>query len=170
MFKVFTATVASVSGFTAICILCDEVAKWKDADTGANPARDVIASLRPTMATVKTARMYISSSAFSTVDYHYDLFSQGDTAATLTAYAPTWEANDAITEADTHNLEPDERVWSREYLAVPSSSAFAVFAPEFIDRALNHARDFETSGEEVPHHQSVERKEGCMELGAEHGG
>jgi len=53
------------------------------------------------MVTVPTARMYISSSAFSNLDYHFDLFEAGDTAAQLVAYAPTWEANPSVTEAET---------------------------------------------------------------------
>ena len=50
-FKVYTASIAWVSGFTCIRAIADEAAKWRDADTGANPAREVLASLRPTMAT-----------------------------------------------------------------------------------------------------------------------
>src|SRR5690606_29101698 len=49
VFKVFPASIAGVSGFTAILVVCDEVAKWRDADTGANPATDVLAAVRPTM-------------------------------------------------------------------------------------------------------------------------
>lgn len=120
-FKVYTATVSGVSGFTAICVICDEVAKWKDVDTGANPAAEVLASVRPTMATQPEARIILSSSPVGQWDAHYDSFDRGDTDFQVTAHAPTWEANPTITEADTHALEPDESIRSREYGAIPAS-------------------------------------------------
>ena len=55
-FKTFTASVSGVVGFTAICVICDEVARWRDVDTGTNPAKQVLASIRPTMATQPEAR------------------------------------------------------------------------------------------------------------------
>src|ERR1019366_409857 len=66
VFKTFAASVAGVSGFTCVCAIADEVAKWRDADTGANPASEVLASLRPTMATQPHARIFLSSSPLST--------------------------------------------------------------------------------------------------------
>ena len=55
-FQVFTASIAGVSGFTCICAICDEVSKWRDTDTGANPATEVLRSLRPTLSTMPHAR------------------------------------------------------------------------------------------------------------------
>lgn len=118
---VYTATVSGVSGFTSIFVLCDEVAKWKDADTGVNPASEVLKSLRPTMATMPNARIVLSSSPFSVLDAHYDAFELGDTDFQIVAQAPTWVCNPTLTEADTHALEPDDKAWEREYKAVPQS-------------------------------------------------
>ena len=61
-FKVFAASMSGVVGFTCIAAFADEVARWRDADTGANPAREVLSSLRPTMATQPNARIFLSSS------------------------------------------------------------------------------------------------------------
>ena len=69
-FKVFVASIAGVRGFTCILAVCDEVAYWRDSDSGANPASEVLASLRPTMATQPKARMVLSSSPLSTEDAH----------------------------------------------------------------------------------------------------
>jgi hypothetical protein len=120
-FKVYTATVSGVSGFTGICIICDEVAKWKDADTGANPAAEVLASVRPTMATQPEARIILSSSPVGQWDAHYDAFEAGDSEFQVTAVAPTWVANPTVTEAATHTLEPDEAIRNREYGAIPAA-------------------------------------------------
>lgn len=120
-FNVYTATIAGVSGFTGIFILCDEVSKWRDNDTGANPAQQVIMSVRPTLATQKEARIALSSSPMGHMDAHADAFAQGETLLQTTAHAATWEANPTITKEETHALEPDPVVHAREYAAVPQA-------------------------------------------------
>lgn len=119
--RVFAASIAGVSGFTAVFVLCDEVAKWKDNDAGVNPATEVIASVRPTMATQVNARGVLSSSPMGKLDAHYDAFERGDGPAQVVAHAPTWVANPTITEAQTRADEPDEATHSREYGAVPQA-------------------------------------------------
>lgn len=135
-FKVFAGSVAGVVGFTCIGAICDEVSRWRDADTGANPAREVLASLRPTMATQPRARLFLSSSPLGLSDAHATAFEQGETDFQCVAYAPTWEANPTVTEADTHALEPDERVWRREYLAVPQTGTLSAFDTDAIERTF----------------------------------
>jgi hypothetical protein len=135
-FKVYAATVAAVVGGTWICGICDEVARWKDADTGANPATMVLASLRPTMATQPNAKLFLSSSPLGTEDAHADAFKVGDTAWQEVAFAPTWLANPTITEAETHALERDDEVWRREYAAVPiQGSVLSIFSETLLSKA-----------------------------------
>jgi hypothetical protein len=122
-FRVYTATVAGVSGFTSVFVLCDEVAKWRDSSTGTNPAAVVIKSVRPTVATQKNARMVLSSSPMGLLDAHADAFALGGTTLQVVAHAPTWVANPTLTEQDTHDLEPDEADWEREYAAIPQAEA-----------------------------------------------
>ena len=122
-FRVFTASVAGVSGPTCICAICDEVSKWRDADTGANPATEVLASLRPTMATMPNARMVLSSSPLGLFDAHAKAFELGDTDEQIVAAAPTWVANPTVSEVFTRELEPDEEIWKREYAAIPTETA-----------------------------------------------
>lgn len=119
VFKVFTASITGVSGFTCISAICDEVAKWRDVDTGANPASEVLASLRPTMATQREARIILSSSPMGMLDAHFDACELGSTDFQYVVRCATWEANPTLTEADTRALEPDEAVWRREYAAIP---------------------------------------------------
>lgn len=135
-FKTFVATVAGVSGFTCICAVADEVSKWRDADSGANPATEVLGSFRPTMATQRNAKMFLSSSPLGPDDAHAVAFSEGETAFQCIAAAPTWIAHPAISEAATHALEPDDRRWRREYLAEPQTSALAAFDYELVARAI----------------------------------
>lgn len=140
-FKIFTASIAGVSGFTCIAAICDEVAKWRDSESGANPAKEVLASLRPTMATQPRARIFLSSSPMGTTDAHALAFVAGDDSFQVVAHAETWIANPTISEGDTHALEPDDRIWRREYAAIPQAGVLGAFDSADIDRAFA-ARDY----------------------------
>jgi hypothetical protein len=137
-FKVFPASVAGVSGFTAILVVCDEVAKWQDSDTGANPATEVLASVRPTMATQPDARIVLISSPLTHEDAHAKAFELGDSPHQTVAFAPTWIANPTVTEKQTRDDEPDPRVWAREYAAVPQASRLGAFDTDTILKAFAH--------------------------------
>lgn len=149
-FKVFTATIAGVSGFTSILVIADEVSKWRDAETDANPAIEVLASVRPTMATQKSARIVLSSSPMSVDDAHAKAFSEGPTAIQEVAYAETWIANPTISEKRTRLLEPNERVWRREYAAIPQASLTSTFDPDTIDRAMQLWGELQAQEGSVP--------------------
>ncbi len=129
IFQTFVATVSGVSGFTSIAVICDEVSKWKDRDSGANPAKEVLASVRPTMATQPGAKLFLSSSAFSTDDAHCRAYEEGETVYQCVAGAPTWVAHPALTEEQTKLEEPEHRVWLREYANIPQASVSAAFDP-----------------------------------------
>jgi hypothetical protein len=127
-FRVYTASVAGVSGFTCVAAFCDEVSKWKDADSGVNPAREVLAGLRPTLAGQAHARLFLSSSPMGRQDAHAVAFDAGDTDFQLTASAQTWIARPSLTEAECRALEPDEDVFRREYGIQPfDGSASGIF-------------------------------------------
>lgn len=79
-FRVYPATVAGASGFTAPGVTCDEEAKWKDEESGANPAREVLRAVRPTMATQARAHGYRCSSAFGAIGTHHEAITGGDSA------------------------------------------------------------------------------------------
>lgn len=135
-FRVLAANVASVSGWTSIGVIADEVSKWRDVDSGSNPATEVLAALRPTLATMPNAREFISSSPVGLEDAHAKAFAAGDSESQIVAAAPTWIANPSLTEEATKRLEPDERIWRREYAAVPQGSALGAFEPDAIDAAM----------------------------------
>ena len=135
-FKIFAASIAGVSGFTCVFAICDEVAKWRDTASHANPAKEVLASLRPTMMTQRNSRIILSSSPLGNNDAHATEFAKGDTDYQITAHAPTWIANPTLAEADTHREEPDYLTWSREYAAIPHNGAeSSLFSQEMIEAA-----------------------------------
>lgn len=125
VFSVITCATRATVGFTTIVIFGDEMAMWESRDSAANPAQQVMSSLRPTMATQPFAFEVCSSSPWSTEDYHAELFEAGDTDHQLTSHAATWEANPTITEELTRELEPDAEVWARAYAAIPGALSSA---------------------------------------------
>lgn len=144
-FKVMTCSVAGVSGWTCIAIVGDEVAKWRNKETGANPAAEVLASLRPTVATQPNARIVLSSSPMTESDAHALAFAAGDTSFQMTARGSSWECNPTITEEETHGLEPDERVWRREYLAEPQSEMLDGFLSDVVGDCIDRGRTGHTA-------------------------
>lgn len=135
-FRVFACTVGAVSGFTAVAIVADEVSKWKAADDGANPAKEVLGSIRPTMATMPNGRIILSSSPFGFEDEHATSFDRGETDFQSVAFAESWVANPVLTEASTRRDEPDERIWAREYACIPSLTVSAAFDLERVEVAM----------------------------------
>jgi hypothetical protein len=129
VFRVVTCSVRGTVGFTSVMVVGDEMAKWESRDDKANPAREVMASLRPTMATQREAFEVCSSSPWGSDDYHAELFDQGETQHQAVSFAPTWIANPSITEAMTHELEPDEQIRLREYGAIPGATISDAFDP-----------------------------------------
>jgi hypothetical protein len=139
-FRVFAATIGAVSGFRCFGFVADELAKWMSADHSANPAVEVIASVRAMCVTHPGAREFLMSSPFGRSDLHYELVEEGSNAEQVVAIAPTWIANPRVTEEQTRKLEPNERVWRREYAAEPGDTESAAWPSEAIERIT---RDFE---------------------------
>ena len=139
-FSVRTCSTTGTIGFTAVMIWADEAAHWQSADDYANPAREVMANLRPTMATQPTAFEVMCSAPWDKENYHYELMQLGDTDAQLTDHAATWEANSTITEQQTHELEPDPKEWARAYAAIPSETVNADWFSIALDRAMAEPR------------------------------
>lgn len=133
VFRCYAANYRTAVGMTCIGIVADEVARWRDDKSGANPAREVIASMRPAMSTMPHAKIFLISSPLSTRDYHYEEFEGGTNEHTLCIQAPTWVANPTLTEEWTKQEEPDEGTWRREYAAIPMPGGERFF---FDERAI----------------------------------
>jgi hypothetical protein len=129
------ARIGAVSGPRVVAWAVDEAAKLKD-DTGNNPAREIVASLKAASITHPEARGRVYSSPMGPSGYHYDLVEAGTTNTVLVSQGASWDWMPAITEAQTHEVEPDERIWRREYLAIPGEGESAYFRAEDIEAAL----------------------------------
>jgi hypothetical protein len=140
VFVVVTASHKTAVGGTIGFAWCDEVARWSDDDTGKNPAEQVVGTLAPALATLPDAKLWLVSSPLVKDDFHARSFELGDTDHQATAFGATWDINPTLTEEETHKLEPDLRIWSREYAAIPSDAITADWFGVALDMALSQPR------------------------------
>jgi hypothetical protein len=101
----------------------------------------VLASLRPTLATYPGSRLLLVSSPLGKSDYHAEQFDRGEAADQCVAHAPSWVANPTLSERETHELEPDPRIWAREYAAIPQAGVLSAFEPDDVERAFRRRGD-----------------------------
>lgn len=134
--RVFSANTASMRGATAGGIYVDEAA-FLQSDDSSNPFREILASALPCTLTNKhVARSIVASSALGTGDHHAELIDRGTDETQLVKVAATWEANDTITQEDCRRLEPNMRVFNREYASIPSDETGSAFDPDDIAAAI----------------------------------
>jgi hypothetical protein len=139
-FKVLASRTGAVSGWRSYGWTADECAKW--ASDGVDPAKEIIASIKAMTITHPTARGRMISSPMGKVGHFYDQWAAGDTAQQLTGHAASWEANPgAITEAFSHELEPDEPTWRREYAAIPSEGGAGAFGADAVNAMIRPLRE-----------------------------
>lgn len=111
-----------------------------DEDSGANPADEVLAAVRPTGATTK-APIILSSSPVTFDDAHAREFDKGTDDFQLAVCAPTWVANPTVTKEDTRQMEQDERVWKREFAAIPQPAVLDGYLADVVGPCVDAGRD-----------------------------
>jgi hypothetical protein len=72
--EVSTASYKSIRGYTLVACLCDEIAFW--SDEGANPDTEIIAAIRPSMATVPGSMLLCASSPYARRGALWDAYRQ----------------------------------------------------------------------------------------------
>ncbi len=149
IFQTFACTVGAVSGFTSILVIADEVSKWMNEDTGTNPAAEVLAAVRPTMATQPSGRIVLSSSPMGFKDAHAVAYDLGNTDHQQVEKAESWVANPTLSKETTRRDEPHEATWRREYAAVPTGGANGAFLAEDIDAAIRPLDDLTIVGKPI---------------------
>jgi hypothetical protein len=135
--EVKTASVKGVSGFSSILCIGDEVDKWHDSDSGANPADAILSSWTPTLATMMPhgARMALLSSPWLYNGPHSREFDRGTDDEQQAAYAPTWIAHPAQTIEICRRLERNPVKFKREYEAIPQPDADDPDLVGYLERA-----------------------------------
>lgn len=138
VFRVLTASYRTEVGSTLIGLWADEVSRWRDEASGQNPAREIFASLRPALATMPFARIWLVSSALSIEDFHARSFDEGDTDYQNVEFGASWDWNPTLTREQAEREEPDPKIRSREWGGIPAASASPAFES---DHVLRSARE-----------------------------
>ena len=63
--EILTASFRTVRSYTLIAALCDELAFWRSDESGANPDREIIKAIRPSMATIPGSMFLCASSPYA---------------------------------------------------------------------------------------------------------
>lgn len=123
--------------------ILDEIAFYKTSEVYENPDTEILAALRPAMAQFPGRKLLAISSPFAEMGvFHTTVegaLANDSEHRTLAVEGPTWKWSPTVTEALTHELEPDEAVHSREYGAKPAQIGAAnVFASGGVDACFTH--------------------------------
>jgi hypothetical protein len=97
--EVQTASFRSVRSYTVIAALCDEQAFWRSEESSANPDSEIIAALRPTMATIPGAMLLGASSPYARRGELWHAYREcygHDDAPALVWHAPTRTMNPTV--------------------------------------------------------------------------
>lgn len=144
--EVTTASFRSVRGRTVVAALLDELAFWQSEDS-ANPDTEVLAAIRPSMATVPNAMLLCASSPYARKGVLYNAHKRhfGRDGSTLVWQAGTKIMNPAIDQQVIDEAyEADASAAAAEYGAefrsdiesfVSREAVEAVISPGVIERA-----------------------------------
>lgn len=141
--EIMTASFRTIRGYTIVAALCDEMAFWRSEES-ANPAAEVLAALRPAMATVPGSVLLCIGSPYKRSGPLYEAwrrhFGQEDSPVlvfqastrTMNPTVPEWVIDEAF-ERDPINA-------SAEYMAEFRSDVGSFLDLDSIERAIESGR------------------------------
>lgn len=136
-----TADAVAPRGPTAVLVVVDEAALLPFEAGAEGNDRELVAALRPTLATTK-GRFVMASTPWGRSGIHFERVEEhlGSAGGRAVAFAaPTWIVNPTITEEQTREEEPDDRTWRREWAAIPGDVDSAAFSSSDLDACLDEA-------------------------------
>lgn len=109
--EVHTATLRSTRGYTVCGAVCDEVAFWRTDDGSANPDHEIIAGLRPGMATIPGSLLLAISSPYARKGTLWEAYNKhfGKASPLLVWQGSTTEMNPSVAPhviADAYEDDP----------------------------------------------------------------
>jgi len=120
--EVHTPSFRSVRGYTVVCAVLDEIAFWRGDESSANPDTEIVAALRPAMATVPGARFIVTSTPYWRRGWLFEMYERhfGKDGGVLVWQAPTTVMNPSldlrIVEDALREDEPRARAeWFAEF-------------------------------------------------------
>ena len=129
--EIHTASFRSVRGYTVVAALCDEIAFWRSEDS-ANPDTEILAALRPAMATIPDALMLCFSTPYARRGVLWNAYRQhfGKGGDVLVWQAPTRAMNPTVPQSVIDNaFEEDPTAAAAEYGAEFRSRCRSIHYP-----------------------------------------
>ncbi len=118
--EIHTSSFRATRGYSLAGVICDEIAFWRD-ESSANPADEIIAALRPGLATIPSAPLLAISSPYSKTGPLWAMYSRHfgrDDDDVLVVQAPTRALNATVPEhVIARALAEDPDAAGAEYLA-----------------------------------------------------
>jgi hypothetical protein len=137
--QVSTASFRTVRGFTLVAALCDELGFWWTDEGAANPDAEIIAALRPAMATVPGAMLLCASSPYARRGALWTAYRKhfGQEGSALIWKAPTRVMNATVAQAIVDEaMELDPAHAAAEYLAEFRADIESYITREVVDGAI----------------------------------
>jgi len=137
--EIMAASYRSLRGYTVISALLDELAFWP-TDDSANPDTEIIAAIKPAMATIPNAMLLCASSPYAQRGALFTAFKQhfgkSDSPA-LVWKAPTRTMNPTVSQSVIDAaMERDPANAASEYLAAFRTDIETAFAREIVESVV----------------------------------
>jgi hypothetical protein len=136
--EIHTASFRSVRGYTVVAALCDEIAFWRSEDS-ANPDTEILAALRPAMATITDALILCFSTPYARRGVLWNAYRQhfGKGGDVLVWQAPTRAMNPTVSQSIIDGaFEEDPIAAAAEYGAEFRSDVEAFVTQEAVDACV----------------------------------
>jgi hypothetical protein len=133
----YPSSYIAVRGVSIISVVCDELAFWRHEETAANPEEEVLAALRPGMATFPTAKLIKISTPFRKEGILWREFQQRAELDHLVWQLPSPEMNPTLQPAELEQERKlDEEKFRREFLAEFTDQIAAWVVPEVLEPCI----------------------------------
>jgi hypothetical protein len=136
--EIQTASFRSVRGFTMVAALCDEIAFWR-GDDSANPDAEIMAAIRPAMATIPGAMLLCASSPYARRGVLWNAYRKhyGADSDVLVWKAPTRTMNSTVPQSVIDDAaESDPASAAAEYGAEFRTDIESFVAREVVEAAV----------------------------------
>jgi hypothetical protein len=141
----FPSTAEVARGTNAIGWWEDEMPVWRDGD-GINPAAERDAAIVPAGATHPNFRLYSVGTPMGHTDFHARLVAAGDTEHQAVFTGPSWYWNPTLTEARCRQLQPDPRMFDREFGAIPQIGLLSALDFDMVNACFGCSDTIELAG------------------------
>ena len=148
----YACTHDGVRGHTVVAVICDEIGYWPVDEDAANPAHEVLTALRPSMATVRNAKLIKISTPYTKSGVLWEDSQRRGELDYPVWQVSTFDMNPTLTpemEMVKSERQRSEEKYRREYLAEFTDAVNGWIVPEILDPCIVRGR------RELPYHRDM---------------